>query len=170
MKDSITTQRFYLRPITIDDVTERYVDWFKDEDIIKFIKMSKSKPDLMDLQKYVISKLDCENVFFLGIFEKYSNNHIGNLKFEPVSIKDGNATFGIMIGEKEWRGKGVASEVLNASIEWLYQYRGIRLVGLGVDKNNLSAIRAYEKSGFVVDQADFIITKPGDITMIKKMT
>ena len=77
-----------------------------------------------------------------------SVSHIGNIKYEPIVIEEYQATMGILIGEKRWRGKGVATEVINASMTWLKRNLGIRKFFLSVDLDNIYAIKAYEKSGF----------------------
>jgi RimJ/RimL family protein N-acetyltransferase len=57
---------------------------------------------------------------------------------------------GVLIGDASYRGKGVVAEVLIVSANWLRLNRQIREIWLGVDKENASAIRAYEKIGFCV--------------------
>ena len=53
-----------------------------------------------------------------------------------------------MIGDKNWRGKGVAKEVLLACSEKLYLNYGILKILLGVNKKNIRGINAYKKTGF----------------------
>ena len=103
----------------------------------------------MELRKYVVDKISRDDVLFLGIFEKSRELHIGNIKYEPVNSELGYAIMGILIGDADYRGKGVASEVLLYSIQWLNDNEGIHKVFLGVDVENKNAIRAYEKSGFI---------------------
>ncbi len=79
-----------------------------------------------------------------------SGNHIGNIKYEPIVIEEHQATMSILIGEKHWRGKGVATEVINTSRIWLEKNLGIRKFFLNVDLGNIYAIKAYEKSGFEI--------------------
>ena len=77
-----------------------------------------------------------------------SGEHIGNIKYEPIDIEEHQATMGILIGEENWRGRGVATEVINKSAIWLQENLTINKILLGVDVGNIGAIRAYEKSGF----------------------
>ena len=51
---------------------------------------------------------------------------IGNIKYEPVNSEIGYAVMGILIGEADLRGKGVAAEVLSESVAWLYRHRNIK--------------------------------------------
>jgi len=61
---------------------------------------------------------------------------------------------GILIGEKEWRGKGVASEVVKASSEYLGKTYGVRYIDLGVERGNTPAVSAYKKMQFEVVEED----------------
>ena len=55
---------------------------------------------------------------------------------------------GILIGKKNWRGRGVAAEVIKASSMWLHNKYGIKQIILGINTGNIWAIKAYEKVGF----------------------
>lgn len=144
----IATERFFLRPLRPGDVGERYLRWFNNEDVSKYIIFSKQAHDLEILRRYVSEKSARADCLFLGIFTREGEEHIGNIKYEPLNIAEGHAEMGILIGEPAWRGKGVAAEVLKFSAAWLKEHRGIRKITLGVHRENQAAIAAYEKTGF----------------------
>ena len=56
---------------------------------------------------------------------------------------------GVLIGEVEWRRKGVFREVIQYMSTWLYLYRNINHIILGVARNNTAAIASYRRAGFV---------------------
>jgi ribosomal-protein-alanine N-acetyltransferase len=149
-KVNIVTDRFFMRELTLDDATERYLKWFHNSDTKKFITASTSTKSLSDIKQFIIERIGREDILFLGIFKKNSELHIGNIKFEPVDSHLGYAIMGIMIGDLEFRGKGVGSEVLKASSQWLKLNRNINQIVLGVSKDNPGAIKSYEKVGFIV--------------------
>jgi RimJ/RimL family protein N-acetyltransferase len=144
-KQEILTDRFILRPLDIKDVTKRYADWLGDETTSKYIS---ARFSLIKLRHYVADRSNRDDVLFLGIFNITNGSHIGNIKYEPIQVESRQATMGILIGEKEYRGKGVASEVIIASAIALNERLKIEKIILGVSKDNFSAIRAYEKIGF----------------------
>jgi len=84
----------------------------------------------------------------LGIFDIGNNHHIGNIKYEPIDYENRVATMGILIGEEDYRGLGVAPEVIKASSMWLKKTFNITNIILGVSLENDRAISAYEKIGF----------------------
>jgi len=159
-KVEILSERFLLRPLTEGDVTERYLSWLCDSDAERFITAAADTKAISDLKEYVSDRIGRVDIFFLGIFEKATGLHIGNIKFEPVNSELGYALMGMLIGEPECRGKGVAAEVLLASAQWLKRNRNITQILLGVSKNNTAAIRAYEKVGFKFSKSEFLPDHP----------
>src|SRR5688500_17313492 len=146
----LATERFLLRPLTAQDVSERYLGWLRDADARKYIVAAGETRTLEDLRQYVRERENRDDVLFLGIFDRSTGLHIGNIKYEPVSSELGYAIMGVLIGEPAYRGKGVTTEVLRATAAWLNAWKGITQIALGVDEANAAAIRAYEKVGFVV--------------------
>lgn len=157
-KIQISTQRFMLRELTVADVTERYRDWLLEPEAKKNI--SATTDSLSELVQYVADRTQREDVLFLGIFDLLSGLHVGNLKYEPVNTELGYAIVGVLIGEVEYRGRGVATEVLVASTAWLKENRQINQFLLGVWKANLAAVRAYEKAGFKLAETPLLPNRP----------
>jgi [ribosomal protein S5]-alanine N-acetyltransferase len=155
-KVEIASERFLLRELTEDDVTERYLSWLSNTEVRKFIAAAAKTKSLSDLKQYVRDRIGRNDILFLGIFEKNSGLHIGNIKYEPVNSDLGYAIMGILIGDPKYRGKGVTVEVLIASAQWLKSHRKIKQILLGVTKDNTAAIRAYEKVGFVFARTEII--------------
>lgn len=167
MKVEISSERFLLRELVEEDVTERYLGWLRDVDAKKHITAAAHTEGLSDLMQYVRDRIGRDDILFLGIFEKTNGLHIGNIKYEPVNSALGYAIMGILIGDPAYRGKGVATEALNASALWLKGHRNIRQILLGVSKDNPAAVRSYEKTGFVVADTPHIQKPvPGIITMV----
>lgn len=154
----IFTQRFLLRELTVADASERYRDWLLEPEAQKNI--SATTDSLPELVRYIADRTQRADVLFLGIFDLLSGLHIGNLKYEPVNSELGYAIVGVLIGEVEYRGRGVATEVLLASTAWLKVNRRINQFLLGVWKANLAAVRAYEKAGFKFAESPLAPNRP----------
>jgi ribosomal-protein-alanine N-acetyltransferase len=145
-----------LRELTPDDATDRYFSWLSDADARRFITAAAHTKGRADLRQYVTERVGREDVLFLGIFDKASGLHIGNIKYEPLDARAGYAVMGILVGDPAFRGKGVTTEVLRTSGEWLKQHRGVREIALGVSRDNAAAVRAYEKVGFAFETTPHI--------------
>lgn len=144
----ISTARLFLRPLSVTDVSQRYLSWLREGQVQRFISGAQGANDLDELRSYVSQREGRDDVLFLGIFT-HDGLHIGNIKYEPIDSADAVAVVGIMIGEAAWRGHGVAGEVMSSSAYWLRDKFGIHTIVLGVDRDNFPGIRAYEKLGFV---------------------
>ena len=100
-----------------------------------------------DLDKYINEK-NPNLIAFLAIFDKQTNKHIGNGKFEPIDITEKFAVMGLFIGNMDFRVKGVSKEFIEYCVQNILLPRGIKKILLGVNKQNMSAIKAYYKAGF----------------------
>lgn len=160
----LETERFTLRPLQVDDANEHYLSWFQDPGTDN-IEAKQTTRSLADLQLYVSEKIARPDVVFLGVFERGSQLHVGNVKFEPVDRDKGYAVFGILIGMEEFRGKGVAGEVIRSCAKWLKE-QGVHEIVLGVSTDNTPAIRAYKKAGFQIGDTEHLPEMQGVNRMI----
>jgi len=142
------SERFFLRTLIEDDVNARYLEWINGSDKSQYINYTNQNRNVDEVSTFVTERVNSDTVLFLGIFVRESGEHIGNIKYEPIDFKKSYAIMGILIGEKNWRGRGVAAEVIIKSSTWLHEKYGIRQFILGVNTGNVWAIRAYKKVGF----------------------
>jgi len=145
---AIKTKRFVLKPLRPSHATQKYLNWLRDEVVDRQITSAKRTRSVRDLQKYIREFSGFENCVFLRILHKKSKQHIGNIKYYPIDLRQKIAVMGILIGEPSWRGKGAAKEVLDNTAKYLRSMAGIQKIYLGVAKKNHSAIKAYQKTGF----------------------
>ncbi len=166
----LQSERTYLRLLTPDDVTERYCSWLNNVTVTQYLATKKST--IAELQDYVKKRIEDPNCFFYGIFLNETNLHIGNVKLEPINWKKKHAIVGIMIGDTNWQGKGIAPEVLKRITQFCFDELGMNEVELGVQAENVPAIIAYLKSGFMVRKTKKVteggITRTDLVMSIKK--
>lgn len=173
MKDSIfvsiETSRTLIRPLGIGDVSARYLSWLSDLTISRWIYAAETTQRLSDLQMYVENKVGRDDVLFLGVYDKVTGLHIGNIKYEPIVDSLRIAVMGVLIGDPDYRGKGVFSEIFLPTALWLHRHRKIASIYLGVEAGNELAIRAYEKAGFNrVQLSTSEIKMLGNVSMVYK--
>jgi ribosomal-protein-alanine N-acetyltransferase len=172
--DIITTERFYLRELVLDDATPQYLAWFRDEAASRYIVSSSAMKTVDDIRSYIQCRRTRSDVLFFGIFVRHSNTHIGTLKFEPIEYLEKKATLGILVGESSWRGRGVAGEVIGAAAAWISTKLGINQLVLGVDLRNKQAIKSYKKLGFaptgksISSPQGVVITMHWDISAMRR--
>ena len=146
----IETDRFLLKSLTEEDVSDRYLGWLRNDEALSFITAAKRTSTLLSLREYVRTHSATQDTIFLGIFGKDNNLHVGNIKYQPMDSQKSYAVMGILIGDIGYRGLGVASEVIRESAFWLKRHQNINQIVLGVSNDNVAAIRAYKKAGFQI--------------------
>lgn len=95
-----------------------------------------------------VSRGDDPTVVRFTIFETGSGRAIGLTNLHAIDHRHGTATFGIMIGEADCRGRGYGTLVTRMMLGYAFDQLGLHNVMLRVFRNNQAAVRAYEKAGF----------------------
>lgn len=141
--------RIRLEPMSPVRATTEYLAWLQDPIVSQFIHTPLLS--LQELEKYVVEKTSDPSVCFWAILDRASGRHIGNVKLEPVSRELSRATFGILIGNREFWGRGVSTETTMLVTDYAFQSLGLTKVDLGVQDENIAAIKSYKKAGFHIE-------------------
>ena len=149
MEAQIDSQRLLLRSLDPErDDLSHYLSWMCDVENNLFIESVKRDMSLRELQSYISEKNRSENALLLGIFEKSSKMHVGNVKLEPISSGQ-DACLGILIGSKEMRGKSFGNDAIRLLADFAKKEYSLTSIYLGVDMKNLAAVKLYQKLGFI---------------------
>jgi len=138
-----------LRSRSEDDVTQRYRDFLNDKDVTKFLDDGRKEHSIDDLKFYVKEKNSKKDCIFLAVIDTESGLHIGNVKIEPIDYENRKAVIGIMIGDKNFWGKGYGTEAMRTTVKCCFQDLNLNRVTLEVNADNSQAIKGYKKVGFV---------------------
>jgi RimJ/RimL family protein N-acetyltransferase len=163
----IKTERLIIKNITKDEVSSNYLRWLHDEINLKFIVSAYETNSLDNLKNYIEKKNLEKDVIFLAIFDVRNKLHIGNVKFEPVNIKKKYAVMGILIGNSDYKGIGIAEEVLINTFQFLHKKLSINKFLLGVNIHNIPAIKAYKKIGFQISNSNILKPKSNDAIIME---
>ncbi len=85
----------------------------------------------------------------------------GTVWLEKESSEDDAAILGIMLGRKEYFGKGIGKQAILQAIEGAQGQMDFRSVVLTVRKNNTRAIASYQHVGFVISREGVKIAEDG---------
>jgi diamine N-acetyltransferase len=89
-----------------------------------------------------------ENDVPFTIYERETLRPVGNTGLHEVDYRNRKATFGIIIGEPECRGKGYGTETTRLMLDYAFTVLGLHNVMLIVFEFNAAGIRAYQTAGF----------------------
>ena len=146
----INSKRSYLKRLDPKDDLSKYLYWMQTPANNPFILSAKLDFGLNQLKEFIANCNIRHDVMLLGLFTNINDVHIGNIKIADIDLVNKSAWLGILIGYKDYRGKGIVREVIITSILWISQKYKIESIKLVVDSNNFIACRLYQKIGFEI--------------------
>ncbi len=141
-------ERVRLRAIEREDVP-RFVRWFNDPEVRQFLTMYRPLSRAEE-ERWVESLASRREDIVLAIEVRAGDQwvHIGNVGLHRIDWKNRTATLGIVIGEREYWGKGYGTEAVRTMLRYAFEELGLNRVELETYSFNPRAIRCYEKAGF----------------------
>lgn len=158
----IQGSKILLEPFSHKFINDDYLAWMNDKDTTKFIKKAKENTTLDDLYLFANKMIASEVDYFFAILLKKNLQHVGNVRLGPIDFKLMKSNFGIMIGNKNFRGCGVGTEVLKLIKEFSFGYLKLKQIIFPVVQQHVPAMRLYKKAGFVLqDSSEKTFNKNG---------
>ena len=145
----IITQRLILEPFTEKFLTERYVSWLNDPEVVKYSENRHRMHTIQSCAEYLASFAGSPHCFW-AICQRSDMLHIGNVN-AYVDEFNSVADMGILIGEPSSSGKGYATEAWRAVMDYLIQHRKIRKISAGAMAANIPMIKVMERCGMQPD-------------------
>jgi len=137
------------REITEDDLEQR-VDWFNDKEVGQYLGDSVREGTTLEKQREWLKKYQQDDERICYVIE-VDDKPVGNVALIEINKTDENAGIFIMIGDKNYWGKGVAKDALKFITDYGFQKLGMHKIWLHVFSPNERAIRCYEKFGFITE-------------------
>ena len=138
-----------LRPLSENEINERYLSWLNDPQINQFLEIRYRKQTMADIYGYVNGLRTSPGCEIFGVFARKSNMHVGNVAvthFNPNH--QGTAIYGIMIGEQRALISGLGAETEALIIEFLFRQPEIRKIKAGCHSENHKSWQLIESLGF----------------------
>ena len=142
-------KQVYLRLISSEDVSEEYVKWMNDYEVTRYTESKYIQFSRANLIEYV-NRVNDESNYMFAVFANESEKHIGNIKLGNINWIHRYGDVGLIIGDKEYYGKGIATESISLVSEFAFNHLNLHKIWCGIYKNNVGSIRAFEKSGYEV--------------------
>ena len=138
-----------LRAIEREDI-DRFVRWFNDPEVRRYLLMYEPMSRAKE-ERWFEERLSRKDDIILAIEVREWDRwvHIGNVGLHRIDWKNRVATLGIVIGEKEYWGKGYGTEAVRTMLRYAFHELGLNRVELETYSFNPRAQRCYQKAGFV---------------------
>ena len=147
---TITSDNYIIRPFNTSDA-ELWQEWDTDKKVQAFMPEPRSEAqDIKVHHEYII---ECENddEGYYWSIETLGNATIGTFALTDFNKHHGVANLGIVIGDKNYWGKGVATEIITTMVHYAFKHLNIFSISAEVEEGNVPMMKALEKVGFKQD-------------------
>ena len=149
MSSVIETPRLRLEPFSERHLTERYVGWLADPDVMRWSENRFRTHSLETCRAYWRSFDGTPNLLYAIVAKDPALGHVGNINVY-LNERHGTADIGILVGERRTWGAGYGGEAWRAMLAHLHA-RGIRKVTGGCVADNTAMVKIMKGAGMVED-------------------
>ena len=144
-------ERIYLRLLDETDITEDYMGWLNDSEVIRYLETGKFPSTPETIQKYLERFIESSTDVVFAIVDRENEIHIGNVSLNDINWIHRTANTGLLIGRKEYWGKRYGFEAWNLVLAYAFERLGLRKITAGVIKGNAASVATLKKLGFKVE-------------------
>ncbi|MFC1883613.1 GNAT family N-acetyltransferase [Thermodesulfobacteriota bacterium] len=146
----ISTGRLLIEPFSEKHLSQRYVNWLNDPDVVRFSEQRFKSHTLDSCREYMHSFEGTPNFFWACVSLDPNIGHIGNIN-AFIDINNMSADVGILIGESKQWGKGYGFEAFTAVVNFLFREEKIRKVTVGTLVVNKGMMKIISRLGMIDD-------------------
>ncbi len=142
---------FYLRGLRDEDLSGRWFQWFNDPETTRFQNKG-YVPNTPHAQRAYFEKIRAsrEDVVF-AIVDEASDRHVGNVGLHAIDWVHRSAVLGIVIGEKEFLGRGWGAQAWAAITRYAFETINLNKVCASVIEGNERSVKCALAAGFEIE-------------------
>jgi len=150
MNTFISGKTLYLRALTRKDIPV-WFDWFNASTVTDHMNKG-AFPNTESLQENFFNDLSRSNTDIqLAIAVKENDALVGVVGIHKIDWIHRHGDISIVVGEKEYWGKGIASEAISLIVKHAFLKLNLYKLTAGMWSSNASSKRCFEKNGFVLE-------------------
>ena len=143
----IRGQKVVLREKRIEDAPDDFA-WRSDEELAKLDATRPLNMTYDDFLRYARTEIDDPGPRSKRLaIDTFDGRHIGNFMYYDLDLRRGEAELGIMIGDRDYWGKGYGSDALRAVQDYIFTHTTLTRVYLHTLEWNERARRSFTKAG-----------------------
>ncbi|HCP00615.1 MAG: hypothetical protein CL573_05490 [Alphaproteobacteria bacterium] len=135
----IDCEKCVLRPLNRERASKNYCDWLNDDIVNKFSRRLGKKHTSDDVWNYIDAANTSTDILLLGIFDRITGIHIGNIQLKLYDPANGLADLSTLIGERDFWGRGFAKDVWKYLVHFGFNTIGVRKFTMGNSAGNKAA-------------------------------
>lgn len=141
--------RISLRPLVLKDLEGDYISWLNDPEVSAFNSHHTFPYTIEAARAYINDVKDLKRDLVLAIVTKESGRHIGNISLQNIDYISRTAEYAIMIGDKEYWGKGIATEASGLILAHGFNALNLHRIYCGTSNKNIAMQKTALALGFV---------------------
>jgi len=132
----LESERIYLRTLHVNDAKGNYPSWLNDKEVCRYNSHGETLYTKEMALSYIQSVQDSPTCKVFAICDKASDKHIGNIALQAISLKNQNAEFAILLGDKAFWGKGLSKEAGKLLIDYGFNVLKLHRIYCGTSQAN----------------------------------
>lgn len=147
----IKGKQIYLREVRSSDANANYYKWLNSPEINKYLETRFIPQSLDKITAYINNLSGQQDEVFFAICWQENKKHIGNIKLGPMNWIHRRGDIGLLIGEKDYWQKGVATEAISLVAEYAFNILNLNKITAGCHRGNIGSLKAFQKAGFIIE-------------------
>lgn len=150
-KPFLEGKEIFLRPLSIEDIDGNYIDWLNDAEVCKFNSHRVFPYNKQRAEEYIKSVSLSKDMLILAIVTKKEKKHIGNISLQHIDFLNNNAEYAILLGDKEYWGKGIAKEASLLILKHGFLELNLHRIYCGTSSENIAMQKLAEYMGMALE-------------------
>lgn len=148
----LETERLILRRLELGDADDMFNNWCSDDDVTRYLpwETHKSIEVTKDVLNMWLNDYNNSYVYRWIVILKESGKPIGTVDVVNKDISNKVFELGHCYSKETW-GMGIATEVFNRVISFLFDEVGVEVITAKHNENNLASGRVMQKSNMTYD-------------------
>ncbi len=137
-------------PFNLTHLTDTYVSWLNNEEIVKYSEQRHYKHTLESCRAYYYQQQQSIHLFLAIEYLDQFWIHVGNMGVS-FDIPNQRGDISIMIGNKSYCGKGIATKAWQLVMDYLLEHKHVFMVTAGTMELNTSMIKLMQRTQMQID-------------------
>lgn len=140
-------KKVYLRAFEPEDY-KTTISWRNDPEITDKLGGMKLFVSEAREKKWIEDTIFTSKDIKLAVCVKQNNLHIGNVYLTGINYINRTAESHILIGNKDYWGKGLACEALHLILNYGFKELGLNRIEAHINLDNIASLKMHEKCGY----------------------
>ena len=141
----IIGDKIYLRGLEKEDINGNNYQWFNDQEVCAGNSHAYKPNNFPNMENYLNEVYNSNSLIVFAIIDKTEDKHIGNISLQDIDWLSRTAEYAIIIGEKEFWGKGYSKEASELILHHGFVNLNLHRIYLGTFENNIGMQKLSEK-------------------------